>query len=157
MQIPGESMRMSAHAFRTAVDQLPSLRRAMQLYAEATVTSMAWWVACNRAHLIEQRFARWLLMCHDRVLIDEFPLTQEFIAQMMGIRRASVSEVAGQFQAAGYITYTRGQMRIVDRRGLELRTCECYWIVTREWDGLLGSDYLAKSTGAGEAGEHYRD
>lgn len=120
---------MSAHAFRTAADQLPSLRRAMQLYAEATVTSMGWWVACNRAHVIEQRFARWLLMCHDRVLGDEFVLTQEFIAQMMGIRRASVSEVAGQFHAAGYITYTRGQMRILDRAGLELRTCECYgWL-----------------------------
>jgi hypothetical protein len=156
MQIPGESMRMSAHAFRTAADQLPSLRRAMQLYAEATVTSMGWWVACNRAHVIEQRFARWLLMCHDRVLGDEFPLTQEFMAQMMGVRRASVSEVAGQFQAAGYITYTRGQMRIQDRAGLELRTCECYWVVTREWDGLLGSDYLAKSSGGGEAGERSR-
>jgi CRP-like cAMP-binding protein len=144
MQIPGESMRMSAHSFRMAIDSYPSLRRSLRLYAESTVTSMAWWVACNRIHVIEQRLARWLLMSHDRVLSDKFLLTQEFLSQMMGVRRASVSEVAAQFQAAGLIKYSRGLMRIVDWAGLERRTCECYWVVTREWDNLLGTDYLSR-------------
>jgi hypothetical protein len=143
MQIPGEGMRLTAGRFRAAVQDLPSLRRALQLYAESTVTSMAWWVACNRVHVIEQRLARWLLMSHDRVLGDEMLLTQEFLSQMMGVRRASVSEAAAKFQAAELIHYSRGTITIVDRPGLEHRTCECYWIVTREWDRLLGTDFLA--------------
>jgi CRP-like cAMP-binding protein len=142
MQIPGESIRLTAASFRAAIDRLPSLRRALQRYAESTVTSMAWWVACNRVHVIQQRLARWLLMSHDRVLGDEFLLTQEFLAQMMGVRRASVSEAAADFQAAGLIRYSRGLLTILDRAGLEDQTCECYWVVTREWDRLLGTDYL---------------
>jgi CRP-like cAMP-binding protein len=149
MQIPGESMRMSGRAFRAAVERLPSLRRVLQLYAESTVSSMAWWVACNRIHVIEQRMARWLLMSHDRVLGDEFDLTQEFLAQMMGVRRASVSEVAGGFQADGLIRYSRGRMEILAREGLEARTCECYWVVAREWDRLLGADFLSSSKRGG--------
>jgi CRP-like cAMP-binding protein len=143
MQVPGESMRIRAADFREAIEQLPTLRRALQLYAEATVTSMAWWVACNRVHVIEQRLARWLLMTHDRVLGDEFAITQDFLAQMMGVRRASVSDAASELQEAGYIRYARGSMSIMDRLGLEQRTCECYWVVTEEWDRLLGSDFLA--------------
>ena len=143
MQIPGESMRMTADAFRAAIDSSPAFRRMLQLYAESTVSSMAWWVACNRAHVIEQRMARWLLMCHDRVLGDEFLLTHEFLSQMMGVRRASVTEAAGELQNAGLICYSRGHITIVDRAGLEARTCECYWVITREWDRLLGADFLA--------------
>lgn len=145
MQIPGQAVRMSAHAFTRAIERSPELRRALQLYAESTVSSMAWWVACNRIHVIEQRMARWLLMSHDRVLGDEFPLTHEFLSQMMGVRRASVSEAAAQLQAEGAIQYMRGVMRVTDRALLETRTCECYWVVTEEWDRLLGTDYLAKS------------
>jgi CRP-like cAMP-binding protein len=143
MQIPGEAMRMTARAFMQAVERSIGLRRALQLYAESTVSSMGWWVACNRAHQIEQRMARWLLMSHDRVLGDEFLLTHEFLAQMMGVRRASVSEDAAVLQREGLIRYERGRMTIVDRAGLEGRTCECYWVVTLEWDRLLGTDYLA--------------
>lgn len=147
MQIPGEVMRMTAGAFRDAIERSPAFRRMLQLYAESAVTSMAWWVACNRAHVIEQRMARWLLMSHDRVLGDEFPLTHEFLSQMLGVRRASVTEAAGVLQDAGLIHYSRGSMTIVDRAGLEARTCECYWVVTREWDRLLGSDFLATTNG----------
>jgi hypothetical protein len=143
MQIPGESMRMSARAFTQACELSPGLRRALQRYAEATVSSMGWWVACNRAHVVKQRMARWLLMSHDRVMGDEFLLTHEFLSQMMGVRRASVSEVAAELQRKGFIRYERGRMTIVDRARLEARTCECCWIVTQEWDRLLGSDYLA--------------
>jgi CRP-like cAMP-binding protein len=142
MQIPGEVMRMSPRAFIAATERLPTFRRTLQLYAEATVSSMAWWVACNRAHVIQQRMARWLLMSHDRVLGDEFPLTHEYLSQMMGVRRASVTEAANALQETGAIRYVRGDMTIVDRAGLESLTCECYWVVTREWDRLLGTDYL---------------
>src|SRR3712207_2878595 len=124
----------------------------LQLYAESTVTSMAWWVACNRAHVIEQRMARWLLMCHDRVLGEEFLLTHEFLSQMMGVRRASVTEAAGVFQDEGLINYSRGHITIIDRAGLEARTCECYWVVTREWDRLLGTDFLASEQRTGREG-----
>jgi hypothetical protein len=143
MQIPGESVRMTTHAFTRAVERSPGLRRMLQLYAESTVSSMAWWVACNRIHVIEQRMARWLLMSHDRVLGDEFTLTHEFLSQMMGVRRASVTEAAAALQAAGAIHYARGRMAIIDRAILEERTCECYWVVTEEWDRLLGTDFLA--------------
>lgn len=145
MQIPGQVLRMSARVFRQATDRSGGLRRMLQLYAEATVTAMAWWVACNRVHVIEQRLARWLLMSHDRVPDHQFDLTQEFLSMMMGVRRASVTEAAGLFQAAGLIRYNRGTITIVDRPGLEARTCECYWIVTREWDRLLGTDFLASA------------
>jgi hypothetical protein len=142
MQIPGEVLRMSAGAFMDAVERLPTLRRMLQLYAESTVSSMAWWVACNRVHTVEQRMARWLLMSHDRVLSDDFLLTHEFLAQMMGVRRPSVTEVAGELQDAGMIRYRRGHMTILDRPALEARACECYMVVTREWDRLLGADFL---------------
>jgi CRP-like cAMP-binding protein len=145
MQIPGEVMRMSAGAFIAATDRMPAFRRALQLYAEATVSSMGWWVACNRAHVIQQRMARWLLMSHDRVLGDEFSLTHEYLSQMMGVRRASVTEAANAIQEDGAIRYSRGVMTIVDRARLEALTCECYWVVTQEWDRLLGTDYLRSS------------
>jgi CRP-like cAMP-binding protein len=143
MQVPGEVIRMSARAFRDAIERSTGMRRMLQLYAESTVTSMAWWVACNRVHAINKRMARWLLMSHDRIFGDEFYLTQEFLSQMMGVRRASVSEAASAFQEAGMIRYTRGTLTITDRAGLERETCECYWVVTREWDRLLGTDFLA--------------
>jgi CRP-like cAMP-binding protein len=142
MQIPGESLRMTAGAFAAAIERLPSLRRVLQLYAESTVSSMAWWVACNRAHVVQQRMARWLLMSHDRVFDDSFPLTHEYLSQMMGVRRASVTEAAYELQTEGAISYSRGVMTVTDRAILERLTCECYWVVTREWDRLLGTDYL---------------
>jgi CRP-like cAMP-binding protein len=144
-------MRISARGFRAATERLPTLRRALQLYAEATVSSMASWVACNRIHVIERRMARWLLMSHDRVLGDTFQLTQEFLSMMMGVRRASVSEAAQALQEAGLIRYNRGTLTIADRAGLEARTCECYWVVTREWDRLLGADFLGDPRRDGRA------
>jgi CRP-like cAMP-binding protein len=93
--------------------------------------------ACNRFHPIEKRCARWLLMTHDRVGTDEFPLTQEFLSQMLGVRRASVSETASALQKAGLIRYSRGKMTIINRKGLEAAGCECYRVVKEEYDRLL--------------------
>ena len=82
--------------------------------------------------------ARWLVMTHDRVDVDEFALTQEFLAEMLGVRRATVTVTAGALQKAGYIQYSRGRIRIVDRAGLEAATCECYAVIKQEYDRLLG-------------------
>ena len=95
--------------------------------------------ACNRAHQIEQRCCRWLLMTHDRVCTDEFVLTQQFLALMLGVRRATVSEVAVSLQKAGLIQYRRGMIRILDRRRLERRACDCYRIIRNEYIRLFGA------------------
>jgi CRP-like cAMP-binding protein len=94
--------------------------------------------ACNAVHSVEQRCARWLLMTHDRVGSDEFELTQSVLSQMLGVRRASVSEVAGAFQSAGIIDYQRGRVSIRQRAGLEAAACDCYGIVRSNLERLLG-------------------
>ena len=125
-QVEGDGMRMTATAFREAVEGDTPLRRAAQRYLMAYLALVSQSVACNRLHNIEERFARWVLMTHDRVVGDEFFLTQDFIADMLGVHRPSVSLVAGAFQQAGFIKYSRGTMSILDREGLEDASCECY-------------------------------
>ncbi len=125
-QIEGDSLRMPAKAFLDAVAGETPLRRITQRYLMAYLATVSQSVACNRLHNIEERFARWILMTHDRVEGDRFFLTQEYIADMLGTHRPSVSLVAGAFQQAGIIKYNRGWMTIVDRAGLEEASCECY-------------------------------
>lgn len=139
-QIPGESMRMKAQEFKTFVTPDSPLYKLLQRYTQTLFNQVAQSAACNCLHFIEKRFCRWLLMTHDRVQSDEFLLTQEFLAQMLGVRRASVSEVASIFQKAGIISYSRGQMRILDRTGLETASCECYAKVKQEFERLLGGN-----------------
>jgi CRP-like cAMP-binding protein len=95
-------------------------------------------VACNHLHSVEQRCCRWLLLTHDRVDSDEFALTQEFLPQMLGVRRASVSEIAAKLQKAGLINYHRGRITILDRPGLEAGSCECYQVIQQGYERLLG-------------------
>jgi CRP-like cAMP-binding protein len=137
-QITGESLRMDVEDFREAIAGDTPLRRISQNYMLAYVSMMAQSVACNRLHSIEERFARWILMTHDRVQGDQFDLTQEFISDMLGVHRPSVSLVASTFQQAGYIRYTRGHMSILNRPGLEDVTCECYGTVSKQFERLLG-------------------
>ena len=94
---------------------------------------------CNRLHVAEQRLCRWLLMCHDRVDVDELQMTQEFISNMLGGRRETVTVAAGRLQDAGLIRYARGHIAILDRRGLEAAACECYPIVEAECERLCES------------------
>jgi hypothetical protein len=101
-------------------------------------TQVAQSAACNRLHLTEERFARWLLMTHDRVGRDEFPLTQDFLSQMLGVRRATVSQIASRFQDTGLISYTRGVMTILKRDRIEQEGCECYAVIRAEYERLLG-------------------
>jgi Mn-dependent DtxR family transcriptional regulator len=103
-------------------------------------------IVCNRLHSSSQRCARWLLMTHDRVDFDGFPLTQEFLALMLGVRRASVGAVAGRLQKAGLIRYHRGVIAILDPPGLEAAACECYRIIEAEYDRLLGSGTIPRGS-----------
>lgn len=139
MQVPGAVLRMPVADFRReVVDVLGScLQVLLQRYTHALMVQMAQGVACNRLHTIEQRAARWLLTTRDRVGGPTYPLTQEFLAQMLGVRRASVSEVASELQSLGLITYTRGIMTIRDSTGLEARACVCYRIVRDAYDRML--------------------
>jgi CRP-like cAMP-binding protein len=136
-QIEGDSLRMSASAFKEAIAVGGTLQRVAQRYLLAYLALVSQSVACNRLHNIEERFARWVLMTHDRVDGDEFFLTQEFIADMLGVHRPSVSLVAGAFQQAGFIKYSRGAMKIVSREGLEAASCECYGAAREQFARLL--------------------
>jgi hypothetical protein len=136
---------MSSSAFRRHLEQEPELPKLLHRFVQALMVQIAQSTACNRAHGNERRCARWLLMTHDRVLGDEFFLTQEFLSQMLGVRRATVTEIASQLQREGLIEYTRGKMKVLDRKGLEAKSCECYGIVKDEYDLLLNGRPAAES------------
>lgn len=137
VQVSGEALRAPAAAFAKLARQLPTLSGLLDRFAICLFTFAAQCSGCNRVHTMEQRCARWLLMVHDRVPGDEFDLTQDFLSQMLGVRRATVSETASQLQAAGLISYSRGRIAIVNRAGLERVTCECYGIITSTFARLL--------------------
>jgi CRP-like cAMP-binding protein len=137
-QIAGEAYRLDAASFLVALSSVVGLRDILNRYTYALLAQVAQSVSCNRLHTPEQRCARWLLMTHDRVLTDDFELTQEFLAQMLAVRRATVSEVAQVLQESGLIRYRRGRISVVDRTGLERTACECYRIVEAEFDRVLG-------------------
>lgn len=132
----GEGFRMKAAAFREQ-SRDGSLHSLLHRYTLALLNQVAQSAACNRLHSFEERCARWLLMTHDRCGKDQFDLKQEFLAQMLGTRRATVSVAAGILQKAGFIRYTRGRITVVDREGLESAACECYARIHREYDRLL--------------------
>jgi CRP-like cAMP-binding protein len=138
-QIPGRAARIDAEAFRELVRDSAPLTALLLRYTQATLTELGQSLACNRVHLLEERCARWLLMTHDRVPGDHFDLTQEFLAEMLGVRRPSVSMTASILQRAGFIRYNRGRIEILDRAGLESAACECYGVIAREYERLIGS------------------
>jgi CRP-like cAMP-binding protein len=146
-QVPGEAWRMPAAAFREAVQTAATVAPAgrgsplvalLQHYTHALIIEIGQTAACNRLHRITERCARWLLQAHDRVEGDQFLLTHGFLAQMLGVRRATVTTVMGGLQQSGLIRYTRGRVTIVERRRLEAAACECYRVVKAEFDRLLG-------------------
>lgn len=137
VQVPGAALWMRAREFRVHLQKHPALVQILGRYTQALLTQISQSLACNRMHAAEERCARWLLMSHDRVHRDEFELTQEFLGQMLGVRRGTVSEVAATLQGAGIIRYARGIVTIVDRAALEERSCECYLIVRDEYTRLL--------------------
>jgi CRP-like cAMP-binding protein len=141
-QVPGEMLRLKPPAFLRLVEACPGLRAGLGLYMVAMFTLVSQTAACNRIHSLEERCARWILITHDRVDADTFPLTQEFLSTMLGVRRPSVTVAAGMLQHAGFITYSRGNMTVVDRAGLEGSACECYRIITEQFQRLPGGSAI---------------
>lgn len=136
-QIPGTAARMESGAFARLAGASAVFHELLLRYTHAFLTQVAQTAACNGAHLMEQRCARWLLMTHDRVEGDEFPLTHEFLAYMLGVRRAGVTLAMGGLQDAQLVRYVRGRVTVADRAGLERVSCECYAVVRAQYDRLL--------------------
>jgi CRP-like cAMP-binding protein len=136
-QVPGSAYRMSASDFRAEIGRNGVFADVARRYAQAFLTQVSQSAACNRLHALEQRLCRWILMSHDRNGGDHIALTQEFLAQMLGVRRATVSIAAATLQKAGLIRYNRGIINVLDREGLEASSCECYQVVRTEFERLL--------------------
>jgi CRP-like cAMP-binding protein len=137
VQVPGVGLRIKSTLFTRELARSASMRTVMLRYGHAFFNQVAQSAACNQCHPLRQRCCRWLLMTHDRMDSDQFLLTQEFLAMMLGVQRSSVSATAGILQRAGLIRYTRGNVTILDRAGLERQSCECYAIAKMEYDRLL--------------------
>lgn len=136
VQHAGQAWRLSVPALKAEFDRGGSLQTLLLHYFQALFAQVAQTGVCNRFHTIEERLARWLLLVSDCVQLEEFPLTQEFIAQMIGVRRAGVTVAAGTLNQAGLIHYTRGRIKITNRAGLEDFSCECYKVVREEFAWL---------------------
>ena len=145
-QIPGEALRMGSALFRELIEDDPSLRALTLRYSHALLEQTAQSVACNRRHTTVQRCARWLLMTHDRVGQNEFTLTHQFLAMMLGVRRASVTVAVGQLQRAGMIRSQYGRIAVVSRPGLEEIACECYAAVEQRFRRLFNKDGAAHAS-----------
>ena len=140
-QVPGEALKIKAEVIKEAYERRGALHALLNRYMHTVVVMGSYSTACNALHKIEPRMAKWLLMTGDGVGSDEFNLTHEFLAVMLGVRRASVSEIAASLRKDGLIDYVRGQIKITDRRGLEAASCECYGKVKDEYERLFsGSD-----------------
>ena len=137
VQLEGTALRVGAAALRAVCDASPALQASLLRYALAYLTQVTQGAACNARHPIENRLARWLLTAHDRADANDFPMTQEFMALMLGVNRPGVTIAAGMLSRAGLIRYGRGRMTITDRPGLEAATCECYHTVRHEYARLL--------------------
>ena len=138
VQSPGHGWRMSAAALHDELARGGQLGPRLLRYIQTLLTQVGQSSACNRMHSVNERCARWLLMTHDRVGRDEFLLTHQFLAQMLGVRRATVTVTAGALQKAGFIKYSRGIITILDRPRLEKAVCECYHVIRHELHRVLG-------------------
>jgi CRP-like cAMP-binding protein len=135
--VPGSALTMEVPAFRRALRQSPKLRMACEAHTRALLVQMLQAVPCTRLHTLEQRCARWLLMCADRTEDETFELTQEHLAEMLGVPQSTVNAIAGTLQQAGLIRYHRDAITVCDRLGLETAACECYRIVRDRCERLL--------------------
>ena len=132
VQADGTAFRCDVGTLKQLIEQCPELERRLHRFAHQLAMQTTQIAACNRLHEVEERLARWILMSQDRIFSDKLPLTQEFLAQMLGTRRSSVTVAAGALQKAGLIAYTRGSVTIRDRRKLEKAACDCYAIVQQQ-------------------------
>ena len=134
----GDALRMAAGPFHIEFERNPALQEALYRYMYALMTQISQTAACNRFHEAEPRLARWLLMTRDRVMSDEFPLTHEFLAHMLGMRREGVTEAASVFKRRKLIKYQRGKIQILDLKGLKAASCSCYQIVQTAFKRVQG-------------------
>ena len=139
VQSAGHAYRLRAELLKEEFERGGELQHLLLRYTQALITQMAQTAVCNRHHAVEQQLCRWLLLSLDRLPSNELRMTQELIADMLGVRREGVNEAAGNLQDAGLIQYRRGRIRVLDRPKLEQRVCECYAVVKRESDRLLSS------------------
>jgi CRP-like cAMP-binding protein len=137
IQIPGTALRIGAEAFRRLAVSRPGVQQLVHDHTYALMRQILFGASCNRLHSMEERCARWLLMTHDRAGQDTFPLTQEFLSHMLGVRRATVNVATGMLKKAGLVRYVRGKMTIIDRGGLESASCDCYQAIVKVYASLL--------------------
>ena len=141
VQVPGSAYRMKLDAFERMQCAFPVFRQKLLAYVQAFLGQTLQSVACNGIHTVEERCARWLLMCHDRSEGNRFPLTQEFLAEMLGVSRPAVNRVCRMLQNAGAIRYSQGVIAIEDRKELEDAACECYSTIRHQFDRLLPGSF----------------
>jgi CRP-like cAMP-binding protein len=137
VQSAGRGFRLRANLVLDEFNKAGPVLHLLLRYTQALITQMAQTAVCNRHHALDQQLCRWLLLSLDRLRTNELVMTQELIANMLGVRREGVTEAAGRLDKAGLIRYQRGRITVLDRPGLEQRTCECYAVVKREYDRLL--------------------
>lgn len=138
VQSAGGAIRMKARVLQEEFALGGKFQRLLLRYTQALITQISQTAVCNRLHSVEQQLCRWLLLSHDRVKVDELIMTQELIADMLGVRREGVTVAAGRLQDSGAISYVRGHIKILNRQKLEETVCECYRVVKEEFDRLLG-------------------
>jgi CRP-like cAMP-binding protein len=143
VQSAGHGYRMKSQTLQDEFAASVPVLQVLLRYTQALLTQMAQTAVCNRHHSLDQQLCRWLLLSLDRLDGDELVMTQELIANMLGVRREGVTEGATKLQEAGLIRYTRGRITVLDREGLELRSCECYAVVKKEYDRLLTQEQAA--------------
>jgi len=137
VQSAGKGYRLSAQLMKEEFDKAGPVLHLLLRYTQALITQMSQTAVCNRHHSLDQQLCRWLLLSLDRLQGNELVMTQELIANMLGVRREGVTEGAVKLQKAGLIKYARGHITVLDRKGLEMRSCECYAVVKKEYDRLL--------------------
>jgi len=137
VQSAGQAYRLKAHLLKQEFNRAGPVLHLLLRYTQALITQMAQTAVCNRHHSVEQQLCRWLLLSLDRLSSNELAMTQELIANMLGVRREGVTEAAGNLQRANMIRYSRGRITVLDRPGLERHVCECYAVVKKEFDRLL--------------------
>jgi len=137
VQSAGEGYRLRSNVMRAEFERAGPVMHLLLRYTQALITQMAQTAVCNRHHTLHQQLCRWLLLSLDRLEVNELVMTQELIANMLGVRREGVTEAALELQRLGLIRYARGHIKVLDRPGLERRACECYAVVKKEYDRLL--------------------
>ncbi len=152
VQTAGHAYRLDRHLLLEEFNRAGSMQGMLLRYAQALMTQMAQSAVCNRHHSVEQQLCRWLLLTMDRVPARELIMTQELVASMLGVRRESVTEAAGNLQSKGYIRYRRGHIGVLDRGGLQASACECYGVVKKELERLLSDVHHRTGNPAADTG-----